>query len=95
VSDQLFGRIRDHSREREVTMSAGARFLIVQGLASAAGDGGQADLAVFACLVAAEHARLLMESIAPDGRNRSNQLRGAAVAAAEIRLVDLAEGLRR
>lgn len=95
VSDQLFGRIRDHSREREVTVSAGTRFLIVQGLASATGDGGQADLAVFACLVAAEHVRLLLEGIAPDGRSRSQQLRGPAVAAAELRLVDLSEGLRR
>ena len=89
VSAQLSAQLGDYARERDLSISFAARECLRTGLNQTGNAPGQAETAALAGLVAAEHARLLIETIIPDGHNRAIALGAEAARVAQLRLLEV------
>jgi len=86
LSDQQETDLRARAAASDLSLSATLRQLLISAAPSAAGG---ASAPALACLVAAEHVRLLLEAMVPGGPAASERLREKAARAAERRLADL------
>jgi len=89
VSTELSAELQAYAAKRDLSISLAARECLRAGLNQGGAAPGQAETAALAGLVAAEHVRLLVETIIPDGHNRAQALGGEAVRAAQLRLIEV------